>query len=82
MLPRIEPKEESAGGPRSVAIDLDLTLTGVNEEQKIAAPSDTKPLGKLFLKLGVNPTELLGLLEGEGEGLNELLEGLGASQLR
>jgi hypothetical protein len=77
----IEPKE-SRGGPQSVAIDLDLTLTGVNEEQKIVAPSNTKPLSKLFLKLGVNPIELLGLLEGEGEGLNELLEGLGASRLR
>jgi hypothetical protein len=77
----IEPKE-SNGGPRSVRIDLDLKLTGVNEEQEIAAPDSAKPLSKLFLKLGVNPIELLGLLEGEGEGLNELLEGLGASQLR
>jgi hypothetical protein len=77
----IEPKE-SNGGPQSVTIDLDLKLTGVNEDQTISAPEQTKPLSKLFLELGVNPIELLGLLEGEGEGLNELLEGLGASQLR
>jgi hypothetical protein len=77
----IEPKE-SSGGPQSVTIDLDLKLTGVNEEQHISAPDDAKPLSKLFLKLGVNPIELLGLLEGEGEGLSELLEGLGASQPR
>jgi hypothetical protein len=77
----IEPKN-SGKGPKKVEVDLDLKLTGVNEEQKIAAPDNAKPLSKLFLKLGVNPIELLGLLEGEGEGLNELLEGLGASQLR
>lgn len=77
----IEPQDQG-GGPQSVAIDLDLKLTGVNEDQEIAAPEGARPLSKLFLKLGVNPIELLGLLEGEGEGLNELLEGLGASQLR
>ena len=77
----IEPQDQG-GGPQSVAIDLDLKLTGVNEDQKIVAPESAKPLSKLFIKLGVNPIELLGLLEGEGEGLSELLEGLGASQLR
>jgi hypothetical protein len=79
----IEPKNGD-DGPKSVEIDLDLKLTGVNEEQEISAPEDAKPLSKLFLKLGVNPIELLGLLQGEGggEGLGDLLEGLGASQLR
>jgi hypothetical protein len=79
----IEP-QNGGSGPKSVEIDLDLKLTGVNEEQKISAPENAKPLSKLFLKLGVNPIELLGLLQGEGggEGLGELLEGLGASQLR
>jgi hypothetical protein len=77
----VEPKDRG-DGPRKVKIDLDLKLSGVNEEPEIAAPENTKPLSKLFLKLGVNPIELLGLLEGEGEGLDELLEGLGASQLR
>jgi len=79
----IEPKGDGKG-PKSVEIDLDLKLSGVNEEQKISAPENAKPLSRLFLKLGVNPIELLGLLQGEGggEGLGELLEGLGASQLR
>lgn len=79
----IEP-ENGGKGPQSVEIDLDLKLAGVNEEQEISAPENAKPLSKLFLKLGVNPIELLGLLQGEGggEGLSELLEGLGASQLR
>ncbi len=31
---------------------LQLTLTGVNEEQKIEAPSDTKPITDLMPKLG------------------------------
>jgi hypothetical protein len=76
---KIEPSKDSGGGPRSVAIDLDLTLTGVNEDQEIAAPTSAKPLSKLFLKLGVNPIELLPLLEGKGGGLGNLLEGLGGS---
>jgi hypothetical protein len=80
---KIEPKN-GGSGPKSVEIDLDLKLTGVNEEQTISAPGNAKPLSKLFLKLGVNPIELLGLLQGEegGESLGELFEGLGASQLR
>lgn len=78
----IEPKG-SGKGPKKVEVDLDLKLAGVNEEQEIEAPENAKPLNKLFFKLGVNPIELLGLLRGEGggEGLSELLEGLGASQL-
>jgi hypothetical protein len=80
---KIEPKN-GGSGPKSIEIDLDLKLSGVNEEQTISAPDHAKPLTKLFLKLGVNPIELLGLLQGEegGEGLGELLKGLGASQLR
>ncbi|HSS05281.1 MAG TPA: hypothetical protein VLK89_08875 [Solirubrobacterales bacterium] len=74
---KIEPKQ-GGGGPKSVEIDLDLQLTEVNEEQEISAPGNAKPLNDLFLKLGVNPIELLGLLNGEGgEGLGNLLEGLG-----
>lgn len=74
---KIEPKSPGSG-PKSIEIDLDLKLTGVNEEQEISAPANTKPLSDLFIKLGVNPIELLGLLQGEGggEGLGSLLEGL------
>ncbi len=73
----VEP-QHGGKGPKSVAVGLDLKLTGVNEEQKISAPRNAKPLSRLFIKLGVNPIELLGLLQGEesGEGLGELLEGL------
>jgi hypothetical protein len=79
----IEPKN-GGSGPKSVEIDLDLKLTGVNEEQEISAPANAKPLSRLFVKLGINPIELLGLLQGEegGESLGDLLEGLGESQLR
>lgn len=74
----IEPKN-GGSGPKSVEIDFDLQLTEVNEEQEISAPGNAKPLNDLFLKLGINPIELLGLLNGEGggEGLGSLLEGLG-----
>jgi hypothetical protein len=75
---KIEPKKPGSG-PKSIEIELDLKLTGVNEEQEISAPAHAKPLNDLFIKLGVNPIELLGLLNGEGgeEGLGNLLEGLG-----
>lgn len=74
---KIEP-EGGGDGPERMDVDFDLTLTGVNEEQQIAAPQGrTKPLSELFIELGVNPIELIGLLQGEeGTGLEELLEGL------
>jgi len=78
---QIEP-QGGGSGPKSLGIEVDLKLTEVNEEQTISAPANAKPLSKLFLKLGVNPIELLGLLQGEegGESLGELLEGLAESQ--
>jgi len=72
----IEP-EEAGTGPEQMTIDFDLTLTGVNEEQSIVAPSKAKPLNDLFLKLKVNPIELLGLLEGGGGGAGGLGDLLG-----
>ncbi len=79
----IEPRN-GGSGPKSVEIDLDLKLTGVNEEQTISAPAKAEPLSKLFIKLNINPIELLGLLQGEegGESLGDLLKGLGESQAR
>lgn len=74
----LEPRGDSGAS----TIEFDLQLNGVNEEQQIAAPRGrAKPLGDLFLKLGVNPIELLGLLQGEAGSadLGNLLEGLGGS---
>ena len=58
-----------------VEIEFEMSLSGVNEDQEISAPSGAKPLEGLFQKLGVNPLELL---EGasSGEGLGDLLEGV------
>jgi hypothetical protein len=66
--------EGEDGSPERVRVDFDLTLTGVNEEQEISAPGSARPLSDLFVKLGVNPLELAGALQG-GD-LNGLLEGL------
>lgn len=71
----LQPKA-ARGGPSSVEIDFDLTLEGVNESQEIPVPDSTEPLSDLFLKLGVNPLELAGALQG-GEGLGALLDELG-----
>jgi predicted heme/steroid binding protein len=73
----IEPPKSAKAGAKRVELDLDLTLSGVNEEQTISAPAKSKPLSNLFLKLGINPLELLGSFQNGGsEGLGGLLEGL------
>jgi hypothetical protein len=57
-----------------VELEMEVTLSGVNEEQSFEKPSNAKPLEGLFKQLGVNPLELL---EGGGSGgLGGLLEGL------
>lgn len=77
----IEPPQDSKGSTKRVDLELDLTLTGVNEEQTISAPKGTRPLSDLFLKLGINPIELLGALQNGGgsQGLGNLLESLGSA---
>jgi hypothetical protein len=75
----IEPPAGSGGGVSSVELDLDLTLTGVNEDQTISPPASSKPLSDLFLKLNVNPIELLGAVQGGAGGIGGLLEGIGGA---
>jgi hypothetical protein len=70
----VEPPEEAGEeGPSKVDLSFELTLSDVNEEQTISAPSGAKPLNQLFQKLDVNPIELLEL--GSSGGLEGLLEG-------
>ncbi|HEU5062888.1 MAG TPA: hypothetical protein VFT79_07025 [Solirubrobacterales bacterium] len=57
-----------------VEMEMELTLSGVNEEQSFSAPADAKPLEGLFKELGVNPLEILEATEGKG--LGGLLEGI------
>ena len=57
-----------------VELELEMTLSGVNEEQSFDSPSNPKPLQGLFQKLGVNPIELLEATQGGG--LGGLLEGI------
>jgi hypothetical protein len=66
------------GSGEKVAIELDLSLNGVNEGQEITTPDGAKPLSDLFQKLGVNPIELLQGAQS-GAGLGGLLEQLGGS---
>lgn len=57
-----------------VELEMELTLSGVNEEQSFEEPSNAKPLEGLFRQLKVNPLELLEA--GSEEGIEGLLEGL------
>lgn len=70
----VEPPEAKG---ETVEVEMEITLSGVNEEQSFEKPSNAKPLEALFKQLGVNPLELLEA--GGGEGLGGLLEGLGGS---
>ena len=67
----VDPKD----GSGTVAADLELTLSGVNEEQTISPPANAKPLQGLFQKLDINPIELLEA-GSSGEGLGDLIEGV------
>lgn len=75
------PPGESSRGVKKAEIDFDLKLTGVNEDQTISAPQGAKPLSALFIKLHINPIELLGLLQGGNgiSGLGGLLENIAGS---
>lgn len=67
----IEPPEAKG---EKVELELELELSGVNEQQSFSKPANAKPLEALFKKLGVNPMELLEA--GGSEGLGGLLEGI------
>lgn len=72
----IEPK----GTGETAEVEFELTLSKVNEKQTITAPAGAESIEKLFEQLGVNPFELLGMLQGGGSGgLGDLLEGVGGS---
>jgi hypothetical protein len=67
----VEPPEAKG---EKVEVEMDLTLSAVNEEQSFEKPANAKPLEALFKQLGVNPLELLEA--GGSSGLGGLLEGV------
>lgn len=69
----------SGAADEKVEMDMDITVSGVNEEQSFSSPSDAKPLQGLFKKLDINPLELLEA--AEGGGLEGLLEEIGGEAL-
>jgi hypothetical protein len=64
----IQPPE---AGNEKVELELEMTLSGINEEQSFSAPSSAKPLEDLFKDAGIDPREIGKLLEGGVEGLLE-----------
>jgi len=67
----IEPPQAKG---EKVELELEVSLSGVNEEQSFETPANAKPIEALFQKLGVNPLELLEA--GSSGGLGGLLEGV------
>ncbi|HET7455199.1 MAG TPA: hypothetical protein VFJ76_06730 [Solirubrobacterales bacterium] len=70
----VEPPEAKG---EKVELEMELTLSGVNEEQSFEKPANAKPLEALFEQLGVNPLELLEA--GGSGGIGGLLEGITGS---
>jgi hypothetical protein len=69
----VEPK----GNEGKDEVEFEFTLGKVNEKQSIKAPANAEPLQGLFSALGINPNEVLELMDGGGgAGLGGLLEGL------
>jgi hypothetical protein len=65
---------EPEGSKERVDLNIEVTLNGVNETHPITPPSGAQPLSKLFLKLGINPIELLEPGSGGVGGLGSLLQ--------
>jgi hypothetical protein len=69
----VEPK----GDDGKDEVEFEFTLGKVNEKQTVKAPVNAESLEKLFGALGINPGEILELMNGGGgESLGGLLEGL------
>lgn len=66
----VQPPE---AGDEKVELELEMTLSGVNEEQSFSAPSSAKSLEALFKDTGIEP---LSLIKEAEEGISGLLEGL------
>jgi len=67
-------------GGEPVTVQLELALSGVNEEQKLEVPANPKPVFALLARLGVSPLEFLGWSRG-GEGVRKLGESVAADAL-
>ncbi|HEX4464776.1 MAG TPA: hypothetical protein VH042_09085 [Solirubrobacterales bacterium] len=68
---------EPPGSGEKSEVEFDFTLGEVNEPQTIKAPANAEPLQNLFGELGINPLELLGMMQGGGgDDLGGLLEGI------
>jgi hypothetical protein len=68
----VEPPEAKS---EEIELQMELSLSGVNEEQSFSTPANAKPLEALFKKLHINPFELLEALQsGRSGNLENLLE--------
>jgi len=80
IIRRLVAEFTAARQGQQIAVDLDLSLADVNQEQTIEAPAGaSKPLQTLFLKLGINP--IVFLSSSGGEVVTLLLEKVSADAL-
>jgi hypothetical protein len=56
----LAPAPDTPGAPDSVAVDLVVTLSELDQEQTIEAPADAQPLRSLLEQLGIDPESIGG----------------------
>jgi hypothetical protein len=67
--------EPPAAKNEKIELQMEVSLSGVNEEQSFSTPANAKPLEALFKKLHINPFELLEALQsGRSGSFGNLLE--------
>jgi hypothetical protein len=76
---KVDLKLNDAKGNDALSGSLQLTLTGVNEPQKISAPSDTKPITELMPKLGGLFTAASGLTGAASSGSGSMGSSAGST---
>jgi hypothetical protein len=76
----LSPPEDDDSGVDSVDVEFSITLSDVNQEQTIEAPSDVQPFSGLERALGLPPGILEGALSGQLGG-GSLGGGLGGGGL-
>jgi hypothetical protein len=75
----VQPPE---AGDEKVELELEMTLSGVNEKQSFSAPSNAKSVEDLITDAGIDRREAGKLIEGFLEdGIGGVLEGLGGDSV-
>jgi hypothetical protein len=60
----LKPPPGTPGAPDSLSVDIQLNFADINNQETFTAPANAQPLGDLFQKIGINPSQLGSQLRG------------------